>query len=118
MRRLTTSEHCAAVSWLLFLASCGMFGLSSHAYNSLLWSMYGNVHHPAATEFYLTAIKWYWAPPGLAALVGWILWKRTPFDKTGPYAVVVMHLASVVVLAFMFFAAILPLVTTTWRISP
>ena len=118
MRRLTTSERCAAVSWILFLVSFGMFGLSSRAYNSLLCSIYGNVNHPAATELYLTAISWCWVPPGLAALVVWLLWKRTQFEKTGPYAAVGMHFASVVVLAFMFFAAILPLLTTTWRLSP
>ncbi len=118
MRRLTTSEHCIVLSWILLLISCGMFGLSSHAYNSLLWSIYGNVDHPAATEFYLTAIRWYWAPPGLAALVVWFLWKKTRLENTGPYAMVCMHFASVAVLAFMFFAAILPLLTTTWRIGP
>ena len=114
MRKLTTTEHCAAVSWLLFLTACGLFGLSSHAYNSLLWAMYGNVSHPKSREVYLTAITWYWAPPVLAALTLWFLWKRTVFDKTGAYAIVGMHFGSVLILAFMFYAAIRPLLTTTW----
>ncbi|TFH14385.1 MAG: hypothetical protein E4H02_09965 [Lentisphaerales bacterium] len=116
MRRLTTTEHCTAVSWMLFLLACGIFGLSSRLYTSLLWAMYGNVDHPRSTEFYLTASAWYWAPPLVAAAAIWFLWKRTTFDKTGLYAMVVMHLGSVLILAFTFYAAVRPLLTTTWRL--
>ena len=102
---------------MLFLASFGIFGLSSHTYNSLLWYIYGNVDHPSATQLYLSSIRWYWAPPGLAALVLWFLWRKTNFEKTGPYAVVAMYFVSVITLVFMFYAAVLPLFTTTWRIN-
>ena len=116
MRKLTTTEHCISLSWMIFLLASGIFGLSSRVYNSLLWAMYGNVNHPLSTEFYLTAISWYWAPPLIMAMTIWYLWKRTHFEKTAPYAMLAMHLSSVLVLAFTLYAAVRPLLTTTWRL--
>jgi len=116
MRKLTTTEHCTAVSWMLFLLSCAISGLSSRVYTSLLWAMYGNVNHPRSTELYLTASAWCLAPPLAAAAAIGFLWKRPTFERTGPYAMVVMHLGSVMILAFTFYAAVRPLLTTTWEL--
>jgi hypothetical protein len=117
MRKMTTVEHCVGVAWMLFMISCGIFGLSSKVYEVLLSVIYENANYPRVTEAYLMAYMWCWIPPFVALLILWYLWRKTPFDRTGTYAMVIMHFGSVIIMIFMFYAIIKPFLSTTWHLG-
>jgi hypothetical protein len=117
MRQPTKNELCVIGSWLLTGLCSAFMGLSSKVWLSLLWAMYGNRVWPTSTRLYLSSATWFAGIPAALGFLIWILWRRRELDRVGSPLQLGMHIVSASMLAFTFFAAIRPLLSTTFRLS-
>ena len=117
MRQPTKNEFCVIGSWLLTGLCAGFMGISSKVWLSLLWAMYGNRVWPTSTRLYLSSASWFAIVPAALGLLIWILWRRRQLDQFGSILQLGMHILSASMLAFSFFAAIRPLLSTTFRLG-
>lgn len=117
IRRPTNTEWGVLCSWGLLAVAALLMGASTRAWLALLWAMYGNMSWPLLTEIYLSSVHWFWVIPFLSGIVAGIFWRRNQIERIGPFLQVFFHAASIAIFVFSAVAALLPLLTTTFRMQ-
>ena len=106
-------------AWVLLCFSTAFMIISSRVWRLTLVDIYGDASRPwpISTEIYLHSAYWGATIPIVVGVLMLIAWMRDHLERSAPFFLLATHTMSVLTLAFTFYAAIRPFLTTMWRMG-
>ena len=115
--RLTAAEMCTAAGALMLVCACLFAVVMSRITGNLFFAMYSDATYPWPTRIFLAADKWAFIVPAAVGVPACAAWGKRRLDAYAIQLALVMHGASIAVLALVAIGIMLPLLTTTFSIS-
>ena len=103
-------------AWLLLITACGFAVVMAKIMQNVFFAMYSDAPMPSITRLFLHAGSWGFILPLVPGIPAYLNWTRGRLEKTGPFWMLVMHIASVAVLALVALGILWPFLTTTFQL--